>query len=106
MDLRWKRYSRQWFHLESDGKMNTGWFKDTDGSWYFLCDGKDTGALGAMETGWKFIDGTWYFLKDTGAMATGWQQVNGKWYYLYTNGSMASNTVIDGYTLDESGALA
>ena len=93
-----------WFHLESDGKMNTGWFKDTDGSWYFLCDGKGYGALGAMETGWKYINGTWYFLKDNGVMATGWQQVNGKWYYLYSDGSMASNTAIDGYRLDKTGA--
>ncbi|AGF55774.1 chitobiase/beta-hexosaminidase C-terminal domain-containing protein [Clostridium saccharoperbutylacetonicum] len=94
----------QWFHLGKDGKMDMGWFKDTDGSWYFLCDGKDYGALGYMETGWKFIDGKWYFLKGNGAMATGWTYVDGNWYYLQSNGSMSSNTVVDGYTLNASGA--
>ena len=74
-----------WFHLESDGKMDTGWFKDTDGSWYFLCDGKDYGALGVMKTGW--------------------QQVDGKWYYFNTNGVMVSNTVVEGYTLGSNGEL-
>ncbi len=94
----------QWFHLGTDGKMDTGWFEDTDGSWYFLCDGKDYGALGYMETGWKLTNGKWYFLKDNGAMATGWTYVDGNWYYLYSDGSMASNTVIDGYKLNASGA--
>lgn len=38
-------------------------------------------------------------------MHTGWlKDTNGKWYYLYNNGAMAYNTVIDGYTLDASGA--
>ncbi|NSC06888.1 lectin-like domain-containing protein [Clostridium saccharobutylicum] len=94
----------EWFHLGTDGKMDTGWFKDTDGTWYFLCDGKDYGALGYMETGWKLNNGKWYFLKDNGAMATGWTYIDNNWYYLYSDGSMASNTVIDGYTLDASGA--
>ncbi len=93
-----------WFHLGSDGKMDTGWFKDTDGSWYFLCNGTNYGALGVMETGWKYLDGKWYFLKDNGVMATGWQKSNGKWYYLYSDGSMASDTVVDGYTVGSDGA--
>ena len=32
------------------------------------------------------------------------QKSNGTWYYLYSDGAMASNTVIDGYSLDASGA--
>lgn len=74
----------QWFHLDADGKMNTGWFKDTDGSWYFLCDGKNYGALGTS--------------------ATGWQQVDGKWYYFNANGVMASDTLVGGYKLGSDGA--
>ncbi|PSM55181.1 hypothetical protein C4L39_24270, partial [Clostridium diolis] len=94
----------QWFHLGRDGRMDTGWFKDSNGTWYYLCDGRSYGALGYMETGWKFIDGKWYFLKSNGAMATGWTYVDGSWYYLYSDGSMAGNTEIDGYRLDTSGA--
>ncbi|NRZ29305.1 beta strand repeat-containing protein [Clostridium beijerinckii] len=94
----------QWFHLGRDGRMDTGWFKDSNGTWYYLCDGRSYGALGYMETGWKFIDGKWYFLKSNGAMATGWTYVDGSWYYLYSDGSMAGDTEIDGYRLDTSGA--
>ncbi|MDR3593934.1 IPT/TIG domain-containing protein [Clostridium sp.] len=75
----------QWFHLDADGKLTTGWYKDTDGNWYYLCDGSDYGALGVMETGWKYI--------------------NRNWYYFNANGAMASNTEVDGYTLGSYGAL-
>lgn len=61
-------------------------------------------STGIMQTSWKQVDGKWYFLKDSGAMTIGWTYVDGNWYYLYADGSMASNTTIDGYTLDESGA--
>lgn len=74
----------QWFHLDADGKLTTGWYKDTDGNWYYLCNGSQYGALGVMKTGWIYVDGNWY--------------------YLYSDGSMASNTAIDGYKLNVSGA--
>ncbi|OOM79042.1 toxin A [Clostridium puniceum] len=74
----------QWFYLDGKGKMVTGWFKDIDGSWYFLCDGKQYGALGVMKTGW--------------------QQIDGKWYFFNNNGTMASDTVVEGYTLGSDGA--
>ena len=37
-------------------------------------------------------------------MQTGWLNDNGTWYYLNSNGAMLSNTVIDGYQLNENGA--
>ena len=37
-------------------------------------------------------------------MATGWIKDKGKWYYLNLDGSMASNTIINGYRVDISGA--
>ena len=97
MQTGWQQENGAWYLLKGDGAMATGWQQE-NGAWYLLK------GDGAMATGWQQENGAWYLLKDDGAMATGWQQVNGKWYYLYTNGSMASNTVIDGYTLDESGA--
>ena len=92
----WKLTDGYWYFIENDGTMAKGWHKaesgewtyngkDTDGSWYFLCDGKEDGALGVMKTGW--------------------QQIDGKWYYFNTNGVMASNTIIEGYTLNSSGDL-
>ena len=77
-----------WYHFGADGYMDTGWFKDADGNWYYLDPASD-GTQGAMKTGWfKDTDGNWYYLNPVsdgtrGAMKTGWfKDVDGNWYYL------------------------
>ena len=30
-----------WYHFGADGYMDTGWFKDTDGNWYYLNQASD-----------------------------------------------------------------
>ena len=77
-----------WYHFGADGYMDTGWFKDADGNWYYLNQASD-GTQGTMKTGWfKDTDGNWYYLNPVsdgtrGAMKTGWfKDVDGKWYYL------------------------
>jgi len=92
----WENSEQGWKYIENTVPA-TGW-KQVNNNWYLM------DKAGIMETGWKQVDNNWYLLRNDGAMATGWQQVNGKWYYLYADGSMASNTVIDGYSVDESGA--
>ena len=77
-----------WYHFGADGYMDTGWFKDADGNWYYL-DPVSDGAQGTMKTGWlKDADGNWYYLNPVsdgtrGAMKTGWfKDADGSWYYL------------------------
>lgn len=77
-----------WYHFGADGYMDTGWFKDADGNWYYLNPASD-GTRGTMKTGWfKDTDGNWYYLNPVsdgtrGAMKTGWfKDVDGNWYYL------------------------
>ena len=77
-----------WYHFGADGYMDTGWFKDADGNWYYLNPASD-GTQGAMKTGWfKDTDGNWYYLNPVsdgtrGAMKTGWfKDVDGNSYYL------------------------
>ena len=77
-----------WYHFGADGYMDTGWFKDAGGNWYYL-DPVSDGAHGTMKTGWlKDADGNWYYLNPVsdgtrGAMKTGWfKDVDGNWYYL------------------------
>lgn len=77
-----------WYHFGADGYMDTGWFKDADGNWYYLNQASD-GTQGTMKTGWlKDTDGNWYYLNPVsdgtrGAMKTGWfKDVDGSWYYL------------------------
>ena len=122
-----------WYHFNSHGIMDFGWFKDEQGNWYY-CNTAHDGWLGKMQTGWHFdeVDKHWYYLDPaTGMMLTGWQEIGGKWYYFtptttaYTyeydavnekwfyktnntvrpHGSMyEGETTPDGYHVDRSGA--
>ena len=58
-----------------------------------------------MFTGWKCSGGVWYYMKGSGDMTKGWLLIDGKWYYFYNSGAMAYNNTIDGYELDNSGAM-
>ena len=76
-----------------------GWSKLSDGTWNFY------DATGTKVTGnWVNFAGIWYYLKTDGTMAVGWNQVLGKWYCFNQSGVMLSNTVINGYKLNASGA--
>ena len=95
-----------WYHFGADGYMDTGWFKDVDGNWYYLNQASD-GTQGTMKTGWfKDTDGSWYYLNPVsdgtrGAMKTGWfKDVDGNWYYLNpvsdgTQGAMKTGRFTD-----------
>ena len=97
MQTGWQQIGGTWYYLDGSGAMRTGW-QYVGNTWYYL------NGSGAMQTGWQQIGGTWYYLNGSGAMLTGWQQIGGKWYYMDASGAMASNTWIDGYYVDESGA--
>jgi|GEM_PF-6812536 len=82
----WNRVNGAWYFCDTNtGVMLTGWFQDTDKNWYYLYNGSDKALIGAMLTGWQYIDNNWY--------------------YFNTSGAMESDTVVDGYTLDSKGAL-
>jgi|GEM_PF-516972 len=94
-----KTANGEWIFVKNQDNV-IGWIKDKS-NWYL------TDNLGIMKTGWvKDTNGQWYFLNSSGAMQTGWvKDTDGQWYYLNSNGTMESNTVIDGYKLDITGAL-
>ncbi|MBE6089892.1 MAG: hypothetical protein E7206_18035 [Clostridium beijerinckii] len=52
---------------------------------------------------WKQNSTGWWYT-ESNSYATGWRSIGGNWYYFYSNGYMASNTSIDGYYLNSSGA--
>ena len=118
MKTGWQLINNCWYYLNSSGVMLTGW-QLINGSWYYL---NGSGAMqtdwlysgrtwyyldssGAMKTGWQFIDDYWYYLDGSGAMKTGWIHSGKTWYYLNSSGQMLTNTTVDGYTLDENGAM-
>ncbi|WP_307993593.1 hypothetical protein [uncultured Clostridium sp.] len=112
----WIKNNNSYYYLNSSGDMATGWIKDTDGKWYFLDK-----SSGQMATGWikdetytKFKNKTersgWFYCYSNGQMATGWSKINGKYYYFqdYSDGSlgvMYSDTNINGYKVDKTGAM-
>lgn len=83
-----------WFHFDANGVMQTGWFKDSDGRWYFFNPVSDS-TLGRMMTGWNWIKGNdgklrCYYFEEIS---------NGH------RGAMYSGTTTpDGYTVDADGA--
>ncbi|EHJ02152.1 cell wall binding repeat-containing protein [Clostridium sp. DL-VIII] len=68
-----------WYYLNQDGSMKTGWFLD-NGSWYFL------NANGIMQKGWLIYSNSKYYLNDDGTMATGTKVIDGKTYNFTENG--------------------
>lgn len=104
-----KPLSNQWlydrnyanyFFLDSDGFMTTGWLSN-GGKWYYL------NQSGAMLTGWLPSGDNWYYLDSNGAMVTGWfkDYSVGKWYYFDASGKMLKNTKVGNYKLGPSGAM-
>jgi hypothetical protein len=80
---KWIGDGENWRHTNSESKLDFGWFRDVDGTWYLL--NRDTGKdFGATKYGWSFEvqDGKWYYLstKNT-AMLKGWVQIDSNWYY-------------------------
>ena len=122
-----------WYHFNSHGIMDFGWFRDEKLDWYY-CNTEHDGWLGKMKLGWHYdeADKHWYYLDpQTGVMHTGWTEINGKWYYFAPTtsantyeydavnerwfyksnsvvrpmGSMYQNeTTPDGYRVDANGA--
>ncbi len=93
----WKAIGGAWYYFDSAGWMATGWVNDGSG-WYYM------NPSGTMHTGWLNDGGIWYYLTGSGLMHIGWLNDNGIWYYMVGSGAMAVNTVVDGCTLDSSGA--
>lgn len=85
-----------WYHFNSRGIMDIGWFRDEKMDWYY-CNTEKDGWLGKMKTGWHQDgdDKQWYYLDpNTGKMATGWVNMNGKWYY-FTESTSANTYAYD-----------
>lgn len=64
MAIEWLNINGSWYYFGIDGAKKIGWQK-VNGIWYYL----DT-AEGKMKTGWyKHSDGKWYYLNGDGSMA-------------------------------------
>lgn len=87
----------KWCAVDDNGKVIKGWYQENN-NWYYLND------QGVMQTGWvKDLDGRWYYLDTNGTMKTGWIQDKDKWYYLEpnSNGYKGSMYVNGTYLIDK-----
>ncbi len=118
----WAKYDNQWYFLDINGYMQTGWINQS-GNWYYLNnDGiMQTGWLydkgywyylqgdGAMRSNvWATYDGKWYFFNNYGQMQTGWTQYLGKWYYLDDHGVMQKGWITwdkNKYYINDDGTM-
>ena len=89
---------KNWYYFNADGSMKTGWFIDNNIQYYL----KDNGT---MAIGWTTIEGKDYYFNKDGAMRCGWIGIGKDIYYTDTKGAKVTNSVIDGYKLDENGKL-
>lgn len=57
-----------WYHFDASGKMQTGWFQNAAGEWYYLNPSSD-GKQGQLVTGTVVIDGKTYSFETEGEKA-------------------------------------
>lgn len=95
----WLNNGGRWWYRHADGSYTRSNWEKINGKWYLFDNS------GWMLTGWQKVHDTWHYLNSNGDMLEqGWHWINGKCYYMNASGAMASNTRIDGYYVDDSGA--
>ena len=99
MHTGWFQFEDNWLFFDrlSGEKLSNCWLND-NGNWYYLDE------QGIMITGWKKYGNEWYYLSDSGAMVKDWKQIDGVWYFFKSNGAMAAKEWCRGYWLDANGA--
>ncbi len=90
----WYEERGNWYYLNDEGVMQTGWVKDKDELWYYM------NSNGVMQTGWIELKGFWYYLEES---STGYKgkcyidctaTINGKQYTFDKDGHMLENSLV------------
>ena len=58
------------YYLKEDGKMVTGWWKDTNNGKYYFFDNRQGSSYGSMIFGLRMIDGFYFYFNQDGTLAT------------------------------------
>lgn len=96
----WGLIDGKWYHFDSQGDMQTGWFTEQGRSYYLAADGS------MLANAWmQDPAGQWYaFNPDGSRMEQQWYQYKGAWYYLGADGVLLTNSATpDGYQVDAAG---
>ncbi|WP_017352775.1 glycoside hydrolase family protein [Clostridium sp. ZBS4] len=90
----WYEESGNWYYLNDEGIMQTGWAKDKDGLWYYM------NSNGIMQVGWIELKGIWYYLEESSNGYKGkcyidcTETINGKQYTFDKDGHMLENSLV------------
>lgn len=95
----WLKYNNKWYYFNKNGDMKTSWLNYNNKWYYFNVDGD-------MKVGWLQYNNEWYYLTEDGYMKKGWLYYNNKWYYFNVDGNMVTNTIIDGWIIDNNGVAS
>ena len=96
--LKWKKIQDKWYYFDQEGNR----LSDT------IFDGYVLNKDGVMvENSWVALEGKWYYASESGKIIQQkWNKIGGVWYYYDKDGVMLSQTIVDGYLLTKSGAMA
>ncbi|MBZ2087047.1 N-acetylmuramoyl-L-alanine amidase [Streptococcus oralis] len=96
--LKWKKIQDKWYYFDQEGNR----LSDT------IFDGYVLNKDGVMvENSWVALEGKWYYASESGKIIQQkWKKIGGVWYYFDKDGVMLSQTIVDGYLLTKSGAMA
>ena len=96
--LKWKKIQDKWYYFDQEGNR----LSDT------IFDGYVLNKDGVMvENSWVYLEGKWYYANESGKIIQQkWEKIGGFWYYFDKDGIMLSQTIVDGYLLTKSGAMA
>ena len=96
----WAYLDQNWYLIDYDGTMLTG-FRKVNGTYRYF------NSVGAMKTGWLLKYGRYYYMNQDGSMCYGWVNDGGYWYYFdRSSGEMLTNArTPDGYYVNSEGKL-
>ena len=103
MKTGWQQVNNQWYYMDQTGVMQTGWFKDTDGKWYFLypngamavntvIDGRTIGADGVWVPNEGDTEPANTMDLETGYLVQNLEGISKKGYTIISSGKTAAGT--------------
>ena len=98
-----------WYYIDEHSQYYYGWHQLDGRYYYFAVDSTQGYPLGAMVTGWNYIDGKWYCFDDSGRLAKGWTKLPEGWYYFNEDDTYLKNgwhkIAKDWYYFDTAGIM-
>lgn len=81
-----------YYRFSGSGAMFTGWYKNSEGEWYYYL------SSGKRASGWAKIDGKWYYFEDWCGMVTGEHYIDVSYYRFSGSGAMFTGWYKKSYT--------